>query len=125
MAGLFVLEDFVMHSGGIGHYKIECDALTDSDWATLAYMISEKVNFKFVRGVPTGGLKLQNALFKYRDPNSKTFLIVDDVLTTGNSMNEFKSFFEGCIDGVDEIIGAVVFARDVCPDWVMPLFRMY
>lgn len=38
---LFQRKDFKMHSGGVAHYKIECDALTDEDLKTLAWIISK------------------------------------------------------------------------------------
>ena len=125
---LFELKDFKMHSGGIGKWKIECDNLTDADWDTVAYWISEKIDFKFVRGIPTGGIKLQNALFKYRDPGSDVCLIVDDVLTTGKSMEDYKQILDinrimGT--GVNKIVGIVLFARGECPSWVQPIFKMW
>lgn len=123
-AGLFQLGGFTLHSGAKSNWKIDCDALTDKDWEALAYMIYEKLGeprFRKVIGIPTGGLKLANALERYRFPSPKPkypILIVDDVLTTGNSMEEMKAKTKG------EVIGAVVFARDECPDWVVPLFGM-
>lgn len=125
---LFELKDFVMHSGQVGKWKIECDALTEEDWKTVAYWISKRVDFNMVRGVPTGGKKLQDALFKYRNPNSDVFLIVDDVLTTGKSMEDFKFAL-----GVDRLMGTeinvikgvVLFARGECPYWVEPIYKMW
>lgn len=125
---LFELKDFKMHSGGIGKWKIECDSLTDVDWDTVAYWISEKIDFKFVRGVPNGGIKLQNALFKYRNPESDLYLIVDDVLTTGKSMEDYKEALDinrimGA--GINKVVGVVLFARTECPYWVQPIFKMW
>lgn len=121
---LFELRNFVMHSGQSGYYKIECDALTDDDWDTLAFIIVEKINFKEVYGIPSGGTKLQNALYKYTDSNSNTLLIVDDVLTTGRSIEEFRKIITKN-KKYKNIIGVVVFARGKCPKWVKPIFQMW
>jgi len=116
---LFRLGDFTLHSGNKSYYKIDCDALTDKDWATLARMIYESVGkFRKVVGIPNGGLKLAQALKPYRFPNPEyPTLIVDDVLTTGNSMEEIRKTMGDCI-------GAVVFARNKCPNWITPLFSV-
>ncbi len=118
--GLFQLGDFTLHSGAKSKWKIECDALTDDDIEALALMISEMVGpFQKAHGVPRGGLRLAEALnAKHRQEDAAILLIVDDVLTTGNSMVEFRSQFE------EPCKGAVVFARGNCPLWVFPLFKM-
>jgi len=120
MSNLFRFGDFTLHSGNRSLYKIDCDCLTDDDWATLAIMIHDSINnFYDVIGVPTGGLKLANALEPYcsRNPRHPT-LIVDDVLTTGNSMENARKQVER------DCIGAVVFARSKPPYWITPLFSM-
>ena len=120
MSNLFVLGDFKMHSGGIGHWKIECDSLTDDDLQCLAFMLKERLpQFGFVFGVPRGGLRLAKALEQHKSPDIRRTLIVDDVLTTGKSMEEMRARIG---DGL--VFGAVLFARGECPDWVTPLFRM-
>src|SRR5262245_57037624 len=119
--GLFVLGDFVMHSGGIGKYKVDCDHLTDGDLACLAYMLAERLPpFTSVSGIPRGGLRLAQAMKKYvSDRLADTHLLVDDVLTTGKSMEEERAKFQG------DVIGAVVFARaSEVPPWITPLFRL-
>lgn len=124
MDNLFVGGNFVLNSGQRSDFKIECDALTEKDWRTIAYVISKKYDFKFVRGVPTGGIELQNRLLTYRNPESNTFLIVDDVLTTGGSMERFKQVLEGTYPPYD-YKGVVLFAREKCPDWIEPVFQMW
>lgn len=121
--GLFELKDFIMHSGEVGEWKIECDALTDEDWETVAYWISERFDFNHVVGVPTGAELLQNKLLKKSNPRSKTILIVDDVLTTGGSMEDTKRTLNTPKDY--EVKGVVLFARSECPDWVTPIFKMW
>ena len=39
---LFQLGNFVSHAGNELEWKIECDALTDEDIETFAYLISKK-----------------------------------------------------------------------------------
>ena len=116
--GLFQLGAFALHSGDDSKWKIECDALTDDDWVTLAYLIQDRCSFRKVVGVPTGGLALARALEQYAQPStSLPILIVDDVLTTGKSMEECKAQFPN-----EVVIGHVAFARDECPVWIDPLF---
>jgi hypothetical protein len=52
-------------------------------------------------------------------------LIVDDVLTTGGSMERARDKHRGQGPaGRPGIIGAVVFARGQCPHWIRCLFQM-
>lgn len=123
MNNLFQKMDFTSHSGKRLDWKIECDALTDADIETLAFIISKRYKFCKVNGIPRGGLKLEKALLKYRDKRSDTFLIVDDVLTTGKSMEVKKKEIGGRFPR--NIQGAVLFARGKCPDWITPVFDMH
>jgi hypothetical protein len=118
---LFVRKDFISHAGQSLEFKIECDALTDEDLECLAYIISKQVKFCDVEGVPSGGERLAKKLKKHGAGafSGHQFLIVDDVLTTGGSMEKFKQKF-ACSTG---IIGIVIFARGTCPAWVRPIFR--
>ena len=116
---LFQLGNFVSHAGKELEWKIECDALTDEDWECLAKMIADRCSFGTVHGIPTGGLKLANALVKYCDPKNPFRLVVDDVYTTGMSMRQEMQSGD---------IGFVVFARkriDYDPErYVRALFTM-
>lgn len=124
---LFQLGDFTLSSGAKSKWKLECDALDGDDWVALAEMIRQLVGpFGSCEGVPRGGLRLATALQPFvalQGPH----LIVDDVLTTGRSMFSLKSL---CMSGggyggpKQEIVGAVVFARGQCPNWIKPLFQM-
>lgn len=115
---LFVDGEFTAHSGETLLFKINCDALRKSDFATLAAEIARRMGrFRGVYGIPRGGIRLSLALLRYctgspLDP----MLIVDDVLTTGRSMEEARKHFG------PHTIGAVIFTRRPCPDWIMPLF---
>lgn len=113
---LFQRKNFISHSGVPLTWKIECDALTDEDWETLALIISERCSFKSVEGVPTGGLKLAAALQKYCSNKGYPLLIVDDVLTTGKSMWEHR--------GDRDAVGYVVFARtNRVPSWIAAIWE--
>ena len=126
---LFVKKDFVMHSGGLAHYKIECDALTDKDLDTLAFVVANKAKLitgenrtgiRQVYGVPRGGVRFAEAFQPYLDTKWGTLrLIVDDVLTTGKSMEEARLRI-----GWGDAIGVVIFARHDTPNWIKPIFQM-
>ena len=125
---LFQKCDIVLHSGGKSDFKIECDTLTNEDWNTLAYLISKKYSFKETHGVPIGGLRLERALKQYRDKNSKTILVVDDVMTTGNSMRKMRDKLILDYDySANDVVGVVVFKRGFTPIpvWIVPIFRMW
>lgn len=124
----FMPSGIVLHSGQTSHFKIDCDALSNLDIRALAWIIKEMVGpFNRVHGVPSGGVRLELELKKYitgkKLGDKPRVLLVDDVLTTGRSMVSFQWKATGYPDGY-EIIGAVIFARGKCPDWVTPVFQM-
>ncbi len=117
--GLFQLGDFDLHSGYKTKWKIDAECLTDSELKALAKMASLLLPpFGSVRAVPRGGLRFAAALLEY--VTTGPMLIVDDVLTTGASMEEATS------DLTDDCfyLGVVIFARSKCPDWVTALFTV-
>jgi hypothetical protein len=119
---LFHLGAFRLHSGVPSPFKIDCDALTEEDMKTIAWLLYRRLSpFSSAHGVPTGGLRLASYMSKYahRHPSDSPPLICDDVLTTGGSMEEYKQKFE-----LDNAIGCAIFSRGVCPSWVTPLFKM-
>ena len=123
---LFQEIDFVGHSGDNLHWKIECDALSDSDWKCLAFMISEHEPrpFQAAIAIPRGGVKLGVYLNEYSTQNPKhPYLICDDVLTTGGSMNEYKDKYFSKYD----CFGWVIWNRGKFEniDWVKSLFTMH
>ena len=121
---LFQEIDFVGHSGDQLHWKIEMDALHSNEWKCIARMIMElSPPFKEAVGIPRGGNILGRLMNKHgtgqrQDP----ICIVDDVLTTGGSMEEFRR--KRHWRNPTEYIGWVVFARSKPPDWVKVLFQM-
>lgn len=119
---LLQLADITLHSGRPSFFKIECDALTDEDWRAAAGMLARVLPpFALVEGVPRGGLPLARHLTPFAIPDAPGYdrrrLIVDDVWTTGGSMEVHRA-------GRDAI-GAVLFARGPVAPWVTPLFRLH
>ncbi len=118
MTNLFKSGTFKLHSGGISNFKIDCDALAEEDWKTIATIIHAHVRFCTVIGVPAGGLKLAYYLHPGGSSNpNDPVLIVDDVLTTGTSMEELKAVRRA----TSNYLGVVVFARGSYPDWIYTL----
>lgn len=119
---LFQKEDFISHSGLPLKWKIECDALTDGDIECLAMLIAENIGkFGQVEGVPRGGLRLAEALKPY--VTEGPLLLVDDVYTTGRSMELYRK--SHTLIG-ERVIGAVIFARNnITQHWIVPLFYLY
>ena len=98
-------------------FKIDLDGLGDEDWNTLARVVAEETKFGEVEGVPRGGLKLAEHLSLYRGRGP--LLIVDDVMTTGGSMERWRNGREA--------IGVVIFDRSggTGPGWVRSVFRFW
>ena len=122
---LFQSQNFKSHSGLDLNWKIECEALSDPEWFTISKMIMEVTPpFREVVGIPRGGVKLAALLNEFATDNEKDpICIVDDVLTTGKSMEDFLSqHHQRKLWPV--AIGWVVFARIQTPDWVQALFQM-
>jgi hypothetical protein len=101
---------------------IDCGALTDEDLASLAAVYAgESIPFSKVMAIPNGGLRFGHALTPYATGNSRhPVLIVDDVYTTGRSMNEV---LEKVYQQHLQARGVVIFARSAPPDWIIPLFH--
>lgn len=106
---------FTSHSGLQLPWKVNLDHLTEEDWRSLAMIVRRKFFFSSVIGVPRGGLPFAEALQPFCVPDYPT-LIVDDVLTTGRSMEEWRAAVPG------RVIGVVVWARGAVPNWVWPMF---
>ena len=122
---LFQSVDFKSHSGLDLSWKIEMDALSDPEWFTIKKMIMEySPPFREAIGIPEGGIKLGGLLNEHATGNEEDpVCIVDDVLTTGESMEYFLTQYKRNRRPF-MAIGWVVFARSPCPQWVKPLFQM-
>ena len=120
---IFQQVDFKSHAGLDLRWKIECDGVSKKEWKCLAEMILdyEKRPFQSAIGIPRGGVMLGSFLNQYSTQKlDDPYLIVDDVLTTGGSMEVFrKEHFSG-----KETFGWVVFARGFPPQWCRSLFQM-
>lgn len=87
---LINLGEFRLASGQKSKFKLDCDALSQSDLeAVAAYVALTMGRFGGVTGVPTGGLRLAEELEKYTDDISPVHLVVDDVYTTGKSIKPY------------------------------------
>ena len=115
---LFRTGIFTLHSGDTSTLKIDCDALTVDDWETISVQVAQRFKFGSVVGVPSGGIPFARAMLPYVEDDIRYTLIVDDVLTTGASMEHERARCSG------RTIGVVLFARGPCPEWIHPVFRM-
>ena len=119
---LFEKGAFTSHSGHELPYKIDCDALTDDDIGCIAFIIASETSFGIVEGIPEGGRRLAAALERYAKPDAPfNILVVDDVLTTGASMEAAKAAQPPQVHP-DDVIGWVIFARAEPPEWVNAVF---
>ena len=124
MIDLFQKINFTSHAGLDLTWKIEMDALTPDEWECIAHMIMElSPPFKEAIGIPRGGNILGKLLNQHgTGKREQPICIVDDVLTTGGSMNDFKAKRQW--RNPSKYIGWVVFARNKPPSWVKALFQM-
>jgi hypoxanthine phosphoribosyltransferase len=120
---LFQSGNFTAHSDTILPFKIECDALSDDEihlLAELALRLLSTTTFSSVIGIPRGGVRFADAV-RSNVSITKTapILLVDDVLTTGQSMEDAANSVESRI-----VFGIVIFARGPCPHWIKPIFSL-
>lgn len=125
---LFQLGLFTLNSGLSSPWKIECDVLSGGDIDTLCALIRLLVGpYSGVVGVPKGGLPYARRLAANSLPDEAgkhPCLIVDDVLTTGASMETMRENLIKTMGWpVDRFVGVVVFARGPCPPWVKAVLQ--
>lgn len=124
---LFMKGDFTLRSGKKSTYKVECDALTKEDWEGIAAAIMEEnvlPPFSGVSGVPRGGVPFADAMMQYVTPLADTLLIVEDIVTTGGSMERWKE--QLVADPAVQfkwVTGVCFIARGVVPFWVTPFLQ--
>lgn len=126
---LFQTGDFTLASGENSGWKIECDSLGEADWEALAKITVKMIGrpFGVAYGVPKGGIPFADELEKFSSgAGSDPILLVDDVLTTGASMTEYRDFlFELEWMQINApVLGIVAFARRRPPDWITPIFQL-
>lgn len=114
---LFLNSAFTSHAGVRLPFKIECDALTNDDISVIAEIIARHTVFSSVVSIPRGGDRLASALQEFVQ-DSGPVLIVDDVFTTGKSMEDKRQEIGG------DPIGVVIFARGELPPWVKAVFEL-
>lgn len=126
MNNIFKIGEFVLASGKKSKYKIDLEHLKDEDWETIAWWTSSLVGpFSSVEGVPTGGLKMAKHLQKFVGV-SGPHLIVDDIVTSGGSMNRQRDKYLSHPENQGkEVVGVVVIARGPCPWWINCIFNMH
>lgn len=117
---IFEIGNFTFSSGIRSPLKMEGDKLTDDQVAALALLGSHQLpNFGGVISVPKGksdspidnAERLADALMEYSYPKSSELLIVDDVWSTGASMEAVRKRHPGCL-------GWVAFAWATPAPWV-------
>lgn len=116
-----------LHSGQLSDTFIDADALSNEDIINLARFIASKTKFSNVYGVPTGGIKLANELYNYITPvlAPRTILLVDDVVTTGNSIKQYERILRSRPNiGDDTFIYWAIFSRNKEIDWVNSVFQV-
>jgi len=114
---LFRSGEFKLHSGASSNWKIDCDALTDDDWMTIAKLVGSRFFYSKAIGVPRGGERFAEALNSVPHEYSTCMLVCDDVLTSGGSILSKMREFPGSI-------GIVLFARGKCPPGVCVIFQL-
>lgn len=114
---LFVTGNFKSASGLVLPWKVECDALSEWDWDTLALMALPMLPpFGKVEAVMNGGLNFGSSLMRHRTPHCETLLIADDVFTTGGSIEKQRA-------GRDAV-GIVAFSRGQLLPWVKAVWQL-
>lgn len=138
-ADLFQFGWFASHSGFQLPFKIDCDAWSDRDLEGVADLLQWKFAFSEVHAVPSDEAPPRNPagprlarIIRGRCAMTEGYppLIVDDVLTTGRSMEEFRrELMRNRPPAVP--IGFVIYSRAPRdggsvgqPDWVWNLLRV-
>lgn len=140
MAELFEFGWFTSHAGLHLPFKIDCDALTDDTLRGIAKMLRWKFAFSEVHAVPSdetlprtpAGPRLARILREeFTLVAGYPPLIVDDVLTTGMSMEEARTEVMRDRPSVMAPIGFVIVSRAPQdgaavsqPTWVHALMRV-
>ena len=131
---LFKVGNFESHSSGNLKWKVECDALTDADWDGIVQAAVGlgllHTGYSQITPIPTGGVpfaeSIKRHLAVYRQSAGTGLggpvLFVDDVLTTGRSMEQARLALK--LEDFRFARGIVAFARGPCPDWVKPVWRL-
>jgi hypothetical protein len=110
---LFERVSFTLPSGESTNWRIDCSALSEGDLECLAQLAATRVgNFGRVEPISPTARPFADAL--RRHATGGPVLLVDDVLASGATMEDYR--------GDREAVGVVIFARGPAPEWVRPLF---
>lgn len=123
-----------LSSGGRSDWLIDCAALSDNSLVVLARIGNRLLGpFDWIFGVPKGGVLFSHAMYMHRartnpEMGFHRLLIVDDVMTTGRSMEEQAAAMLEAFPGDKLVIqGLVIFSRlppgEPGPEWVRSIFR--
>lgn len=118
---VFQLRRTTLSSGLVSGWKLNFERFDQpSVWCFAAQIARRAGAFGRVEGVPTGGEELARCLARWIQPTSDVLLIVDDVLTTGESIRQQRNGRRAT--------GWVVFDRSAefgieRPGWVRALWR--
>ena len=132
---LFQRGQFKLHSGGTSEFKIDADVLGNHSIETVAWLLAQRVEpFGVVYGIPSGGLRLARAMEEYQvgegQDGYERLLIVDDVLTTGQSMVDMRAStvlqvaLRAANLNITDTIGGVIFARPEPAPWITALWTL-
>ena len=115
---MFRLGEYKSRSGRMLPYKVECNDLTYEDMIAIADHIKRNYEFGAIYAMSENMIPITKMLKEHMSCH-RTILVLDDVLTTGETFKTFKNTYKGKFD----IIGVVIFARGKCPSWVKPIWR--
>lgn len=108
--------------------KMNLDALCDDDIKALAKYIIKKHKFKDVFAVSPKVKRLAVAILEYATEDVEDYMLLDDVLKTGDTLIYEKVRLSQQLQiGDGQFFGVVIFSKmpiDDIPDWIDPLFRM-
>lgn len=110
-----------LNSGRWSSYKIECDHLSDAEVQAACALLAEVLPpFGWVSGVPTGGDRLAEAMKPFASDDRGPLLIIDDVWTTGGSVERHRSGF----GAIPTVVGVLI-ARGPTPPDVTALLTLH
>ncbi len=109
-----------LFSGKQSHFRIDAEHFEEEDIENIAWLFAQTTSFGFVISIPRGGNMFADALRKLSTKESDTVLIVDDVLSTGKSMQSYYDLFSKD----KEVKGVVLFSRGETPDWITAIFQL-
>lgn len=104
---------YKLHSGEETFFKICEEDFTDEEIAGFVRIAVDTgivPRFRSAEPVETGGHRIAKALNEYQDWSSDTYIIADDVLTTGNSIRKVLEDFPSL-----DMFALVLFARRPWP----------